>query len=167
MYRRLNPQLFDENGSQQVAEKPHFSAVASKKMGDEMNHLKKTLSRLESQVEVLRGQLAQVSDRSEKKSERVSKAMTQLEQQDRDSNLQLSQKIRRLEEQMAERKVIDGKITNMVDRYNMTLQQFENRLTSLQKVISEKEMTLMKYHSAIELIFKEIEKMKAQKPKSI
>ena len=128
-----------------------------------MTVLKKTLSRLESQVEVLRGQLAQVGDRSEKKDQRISKAMTHLEQQDRQSNLELLQKVRRLEEQMKERKVIDGKISNMVDRYNMSLQQFENRLSSLQRVISEKEMTLMKYHSAIELIFKEIEKMKTDR----
>jgi len=163
VHRRLNPQLFDDAGTQQVGEKPHFSAVASKKMEEEMNLLKKSVSRLESQVEVLRGQLAQVGDRTEKRNDRISKAMTHLEQQDRQSNLELLQKVRRLDEQMKERKIIDGKIGHMVDRYNMSLQQFENRLSSLQRVISEKEMTLMKYHSAIEQIFKEIDKMKNER----
>ena len=163
MQRRLNPQLFEQNTPQNLDERAHFSAVASKKMEEELRGTKKALSRTESQVEALRGQLSQVVSQYDKKINRLSKALADMENQQRDSGLKLSQKTRQLEEQMRERKIIDGKIEIMVDRYNNSLQQFENRLAALQKVISEKEMTLMKYNSAIELIFKEIEKMKAKK----
>ena len=160
MQRRLNANLFDQELTQPIEERPQFSAVAHQKMNEEMEALRKKVSSLESQVEVLRGQLSQKSSQYEQKFDRLSRAMTQLEQQDRQANLALSRKVRALEEAMGERKVIDGKIENMVDRYNMSLQNFENRLTSLQKVISDKELTLMKYQAVIEQIYKEVEKLK-------
>ena len=160
MQRRLNANLFDQELTQPIEERPQFSAVAYQKMNEEMEALRKKVSSLESQVEVLRGQLSQKSSQYEQKFDRLSRAMTQLEQQDRQANLALSRKVRALEEAMGERKVIDGKIENMVDRYNMSLQNFENRLTSLQKVISDKELTLMKYQAVIEQIYKEVEKLK-------
>lgn len=166
MHRRLNPQLFDSVGGNNVSEKADYSAIANKKMAEEVLVLKKSVSHLESQVEVLRGQLAQFTDRTEKRTDRISKAMTQVEQQDRQANLEILQKVRTFETNLKESRVIDGKIENMVDRYNMSLRQFENRLTSLQKVISEKEMTLMRYNSALETIFKELEKMKKEKLQS-
>ena len=163
MQRRLNPQLFDENADSGVEESSHFSVIANKKMEEEILGANKSISRLESQVEVLRSQLSQTLTRYDKKLDSQSKALVQLENRHRETNLQLTQKTRMLEEQMRERKLIDNKIEVMVDRYNTSLQQFENRLAALQKVISEKEMTLLKYNSALELIFAEIEKMKANR----
>ena len=160
MHRRLNPQIFEESGQSLPAEEPSFSAVSQKRLETEVVGLKKTVSHLESQVEVLRGQVAQLSNNSEQKLDTLSKALAEIEKESRDQDLHISQELRQLENRVSERRVIDGKIESMVDRYNMSLQQFENRLSSLQKVISEKEMTLMKYNSAIQQIFKEIEKLK-------
>lgn len=160
MHRRLNPQIFEEGAGPLPAEEPSYSAVSQKRLEKEVIGLKKTVSRLESQTEVLRGQVSQLANNSEQKLDTLSRALAEIEKESREKDLHLSQEIRHMEARVTERRVIDGKIESMVDRYNTGLQQFENRLTSLQKVISEKEMTLMKYNSAIEQIFRELEKLK-------
>jgi chromosome segregation ATPase len=161
--RRLNPQLFEDNSPAPAEEAPTYSAVAAQKMGEEFKEIKKSVSHLESVVEVLQAQVGQLSKNSDKRSEVFSTALNEIEKAMAEQTDQLSQKSQRLEEQLKDREQVDTKIENMVDRFNMSLQQFENKLSSLQKVISEKEMALMSYRKIIEQIVDEVEKLKASR----
>lgn len=163
MSRRLNSQLFEENTSPQVEEAPGYSAIASEKVNLELRDIKKTVSHLESMVEVLQSRLGQISNNGDKRSEVFSKALSELEKTMKHQNSELLQKTDALEEHFVERKEIDHKIENMVDRFNTSLSHFENKLSSLQKVISEKEMALMSYRSIIEKIVDEVEKLKSSR----
>ena len=138
-------------------------SLAQFKTDKEVQNLKKSVSRVETEVEVIQSHLAQALGRVEKRTDRLSKAITQVEQQDRQGNLELHQKTRSLETRLQEQMVMEGKVQSLVDRFNTNLQHFENRLSTLQKVISEKEMTLLQYRSALDTLFAEIEKLKRQK----
>ena len=113
MHRRLNPQIFEEGPGQLSAEEPSFSALSHKRLESEVSGLKKTVSRQESQMEALKGQLSQLANNSEQKLDTQSRALAQIEKESRDQDLKLSQQIRRLEERASERKVVEGKTTTL------------------------------------------------------
>ena len=161
MNRRLNPQLFEDNSPTEKVEAPTYSAVASEKLNKDISEMRKVISHLESVVEVLQSQVSQVSKISDKRTEAFSKALSDMEISMKGQSRELQEKNQAFEMQLNERRELDQKIENMVDRFNMSLQQFENRLATLQKVISDKEMAMMSYRNIIEQIVDEVEKLKA------
>lgn len=163
MNRRLNPQLFEENSASPREDAPTYSAIVSEKINTDFKEMKKTVSHLESMVEVLQSRMGQISNNNDQRSEVYSKALSELENTIKQQNGQLLEKTKLLEEHFVERKEIDQKIENMVDRFNTSLQHFENKLSSLQKIISEKDMALMSYRKIIEQIVDEVEKLKASR----
>ncbi|MCB0377121.1 MAG: hypothetical protein KDD33_01385 [Bdellovibrionales bacterium] len=163
MSRRLNPQLFEDKTPTSAEVEIPYSAVANRRLEEQMKGMRKSISHLESLVEVLQSQMAQFITTSDKRTEAFSKAISELERSSHNQDLELARKTRHLQEQLAERRSVDAKTEAMVDRFNMNLQQFENKLMTLQKVLSEKEMTLMSYRRVIEQIVDEVEKLKASR----
>jgi len=160
--RRLNPELFESQGGEQLKQSSSMPSLSQFKTDKDVQGLKKSVSKIETEVEVLQSRMTQSLSQVETRTDRLSKAITQIEQQDRQGNLELVQKIRSLEARLQEQVVMDGKVQNLVDRFNTNLQYFENKLSSLQKVIADKEMTLLQYRTALDTLFKEIEKLKAK-----
>lgn len=162
MSRRLNPELFETQGGGALNQSSSSSVppLSQFKTDKEIQGLKKLVSRLETEVEVLQSRMGQSLSKNESRTDRLSQAITQVEQQDRQSNLELVRKIRSLEGRLQEQAVMEGQVQNLVDRFNTNLQHFENRLSTLQKIIAEKEMTLLQYRSALDKLFAEIEKLK-------
>lgn len=162
MNRRLNPQLFEDNSSTEKVESPTYSAIASEKLNRDMGEMRKVVSHLESVVEVLQAQVSQISSISDKRTDAFSRALSEMETSVKEQNQDIRERNKIFEDQLNERRELDHKIEAMVDRFNMSLQQFENRIASLQKVISEKELAMMSYRNIIEQIVDEVEKLKAR-----
>ena len=161
MNRRLNPELFnstptgpsDVQGSQ-------YTVLATRQMEKELKETKKRVSHLESLLEVVQSQIRSFSDSNEKRTGAFSKALSELEQGFREQDLRRNRELKNLETRLRDQKIVDGQMESMIERFNMSLMQFENKLSSLQKVISEKQMTLISYRSIIEKIVDEVEKIK-------
>ena len=166
MNRRLNPDLFGPQGAPNETPDANYSAVASRKMEEELRETKKRVSHLESLLEVVQSQMSVMSNNNEQRTEAFSKALSELEKDFRESNLTQTRHMQHFEERFCDQKVKDGQMENMVDRFNTNLLQFENKVSTLQKVLSEKEMTLMSYRRIIEQIVDEVEKLK-NKPNQV
>jgi hypothetical protein len=160
MNRRLNPELFSSNTEQSQSSNPSPSIASTRKLELELSESKKRISHLESLVEVIQLQMKAMNETGNKRTEAFSKALSSLEKDLREQDLVRGRKLQQLENRMRDQKIVDGQIESMVDRFNTSLSQFENKLSSLQKVISEKEMTLMSYRRVMEQIVDEVEKIK-------
>ena len=161
MNRRLNPELFNSHSASADVESPSYSAVATRKMEKELKETRKQVSHLESLLEVTQSQLRVVNENSDKRANVFSKAISDLEHEFREGELRQNRKMQYLESRLKDQQVVEGQVESMVERFNMSLVQFENKLATLQKVLSEKEMTLMTYRNIIEQIVDEVEKLKA------
>lgn len=160
MNRRLNPELFNKTSESNDVQPSGPSMVATRELEKELKSAKKRISHLESLLEVVQSQIRITSENTDKRTQVFSKAISELEKDIREQGLENSRRMQNIEGRMRDQKVVEGQVENMVDRFNMNLMQFENKLSSLQKVISEKEMTLMSYRRIIEQIVDEVEKLK-------
>ncbi len=160
MNRRLNPDLFGPSQSVMESEDSRYSAVATRQLQSELKTANKRISHLESLVEVLQTQMGVMSHNNERRTEAFSKALSELEKDFREQNLSQARALKMVEERFRDQKIKDGQMESIVDRFNTTLSQFENKLATLQKVLSEKEMTLLTYRRIIEQIVEEVEKLK-------
>ncbi len=160
MNRRLNPDIFGENSTTKESLETSYSAVAVRNLEAELKSAKKRISHLESLIEVIQSQMITNQSTTERRTEAFSKALSALEGDSREQAL----KHHRLKEQIGDRfrdqRMKDSQMENMIDRFNNSLAQFENKIATLQKVLSEKEMTLMTYRKIMERIVDEMEKLK-------
>lgn len=162
MNRRLNPDLFTSNPEVSETASSSASMVVTRKLEGELKESRKRISHLESLVEVVQMQMKSLMETNEKRTHAFSKAMSDLEREYREQNLRQTRHMQVIENRLRDQNIVDGKIETMVDRFNTSLSQFENKISSLQKVINEKEMTLMSYRRIIEQIVDEVEKVKTQ-----
>ncbi len=162
MHRRLNPDLFDPSSSSVESTESNYSVVASRKLESELKDTKKRVSHLESLIEVMQSQMAVMNRNGEQRTEVFSKALSGLEQEFREESLARSRQAKHVEERFRDQRMKDSQMEAIVDRFNSTLVQFENKLSVLQRVLSEKEMTLVTYRRIIEQIVDEVEKLKVR-----
>ena len=167
MNRRLNPDLFGPQGSTQSSPETSYSAVATRKMEAELQETKKRVSHLESLLEVVQSQMSAMSNNNEQRTDAFSKALSELERKMHEKDLTQSRHMQHFKERLRDQKMKDSQMESMVDRFNTNLLHFENKLSVLQKVLSEKEMTLMTYRRIMEQIVDEVEKLKTKSSQAV
>lgn len=162
MNRRLNPELFSPHTTPQETASSGASMVLGRQLEQDLKETKKRVSHLESLLEVVQSQLKTLHQQAEKKTETLTKTVHQLEHELREQNLTTQRKIDALQGRLKEQRIMEGQMESMIERFNSNIMQFENKLAVLQKVISEKDMTLMTYRNIIEQIVDEVEKLKSR-----
>lgn len=160
MNRRLNPEIFGPQPASADDREPQYSAVAARKMETEIKETRRQISHLESLIEVVQSQMTSLAHNNESRIEAFSRALSSLEKDFREHQLEQSRRAQYTQDRFRDQKIKDNQMENMVDRFNTNLIQFENKISTLQKVISEKEMTLMTYRRIMEQIVDEVEKLK-------
>jgi chromosome segregation ATPase len=158
--RRLNPDLFGPNQTSPETEEYRYSAVVTRQLQSDLKTANKRISHLESLLEVVQSQMSTMSQNNDRRTEAFSKALSELERDFREQNLATRRSQKVIEDKFRDQRIRDGQIESMIDRFNSNLSHFENKLASLQKVISEKEMSLISYRRIIEQIVDEVEKLK-------
>lgn len=184
MHRELNPHLFGNSspGNRATVEKPatpgpfdpglpsQTSAGMPKLPGAippevrqleaHVHSFKIQMQASEKRSDVLISQVQELARSTTGRFERVSQAMTRLEGSAAQQLQELNSKFAALASKLNERKVQDAKIQEMVDRHNHIVRNFENRLTHLQRVISEQEMQILNASAALEEARQEILRMR-------
>ena len=92
--------------------------------------------------------------------ERIGTGAQRLDEKSQMKFAEIAQKLASLTSKVTERKVSDGKIEDLLNRHNQTVENFELRLQQMQKVINEQEMQLMSYKSALTEAKREMEKLR-------
>ncbi len=145
MQKELNPELFGQM--------PNESATSSRwvepqvptnviPVDQKMIDLKGEINLSNERMMKLTMQLSEFMKSSQLKFDRITQALTKLDQSHQATSLETSQRVAHLNQRLGERKGLDQKIQEMMDRHNGVLRGFEVRLNHLQKLLSEKENQL-------------------------
>jgi len=149
MQKELNPDLFDDYKSASVV-KENESFPPTSIVDPAFLNTDKQIFELRSQMQNLTEQINKVihsfNDNikvSNTKFDRLQSSQIRIEQIQKDLTLDLNQKVNILTARIAERKAVELKIQEMVDRHNNVIHNFEVRLGQVQKLLAEKEAQLM------------------------
>ena len=132
----------------------------ARKLESDIRAANKRLSSIESLLEVIESRMTLMASNDKRRAEAFSQALGELERDFREHKLSQSQSLEEMAEKFRDQKVKEGQIEMMVERFNNTLSQFENKLSVLQKVLSEKDLNLLSYRKIMEQIIDEVETLK-------
>lgn len=122
--------------------------------------LKRRLKDYDHKIEALGGRVTEMAGALKSRVERMASAHHRIEEMVKISTQDINSKFAQLTGRVAERRVHDTKVEELVDRHNQVLNQFEVRLGQLQKIINEQEMQLLNSRSALQEALREITRLK-------
>ena len=153
MQKELNPELF---GSQSTQTLKSVLTQADQKVFEVKQHL----NLLSEQVAKMVAQMNEYIKTSHSKMERMQVAVSKLENNLQQMAEQSGLKMSSLSQRLSERKSLDSKIQDMIDRHNNVLRSYEMRMSNLQKMIGEKEAQIMQAQSTLNEAKMEIVRLK-------
>jgi chromosome segregation ATPase len=160
--RSLNRNLFaDPAQSAKVVEGyshsqlPHLMQTEQK-----IQEVKSQLSTLSEHFGQWTNNYSEFAKSAHLKFERIYQALQKLEANDHLIVTETSQKFSRINERFAERKSVDAKIQEMIDRHNSVLKSFEMRMSQMQRQLAEKEATLISAQAALNETKMELSRLK-------
>lgn len=147
MSRTLNPQLFGHNETPIV--KVDGAAIQQRKV-----------SEIEAQIETVNQKLDRWAQIMEQKVQQLHTSQKALGEQMKQLAENFAKQTANLGSKINERRLIDAKTQEMIDRHNQLVNTFEMRFQHLQKVTTEQEIKLMTYHSTYDEVLREIRGLK-------
>ena len=170
MARELDPSLFPQDASQNeyaLARKPsgvgpqsptqiqpggalQYPTAELKLMQAQADHLKASVAHFESQMDQLSSQLKAVTRDSELRLSRVSEQMVRLEEGLNRLTRETADRFAQVSARLNERKVTESKTQELIERQNVLVRNFENRLAAVQKLTADQEQALITAHAALE-----------------
>ena len=150
MKKELNSGLFGDGNA--TAEK-----IFEKRNGENSQLLmEQRIAELRVQMNSLSDHLAKVVSQinefiksSHHKFERVQTALQHLEQNDQNLNHESTQKFNSVQNKLTERRTLDMKVQELIDRHNGSLKTYEVRLNQMQKLLAEREAQVMSAQSTL------------------
>ena len=145
MQKELNPELFGESSvmrTRVVDSGNSASGMSHQQVMQVDQKLAEMRSQVGGVVEQMNRLSVQLSDFmrvSQNKFEKLQGSMVQLEKNDQALSVDNTQKLTHLAHKLGERKTLDLKVQEMINRHNSVLKTYELRLSQLQKLISERE----------------------------
>lgn len=161
MKKELNSGLFGDGNA--TAEK-----IFEKRNGENSQLLmEQRIAELRVQMNSLSDHLAKVVSQinefiksSHHKFERVQTALQHLEQNDQNLNHESTQKFNSVQNKLTERRTLDTKVQELIDRHNGSLKTYEVRLNQMQKLLAEREAQVMSAQSTLNEAKMEITRLK-------
>lgn len=168
MHRELNPELFGE-GTSSRSHRPDSGASASGGPSETATH-----SGLDRQVHELRLAMAAMAEEMRKVSlqvqefmktshlrmERLQQQVLRIEQSHNGMAQEVGQKFHTLGLRLGERKTLDQKTQELMDRHGQIVKSFEVRMNHLQRLLSEKESQFMNAQAALNEMKMELSRLK-------
>jgi DNA repair exonuclease SbcCD ATPase subunit len=126
----------------------------------QISELKQHVYNLHEQMMKLASQSAELMKSSQMKFERLAQAVTRIESTQLNLSQEMSQKVATLSGRLNERKSIDGKVQEMVERHHQMLRGYEARLNQVQRLLTEKESQALSSQAALNEARMEIARLK-------
>ena len=168
MHKELNPELFGEKKTARSLN-PSSGLDNASLAGNSANILNtdRQIFELKTQNQALTDQLNKVVGTVNElikttniKFERQQQMLVRLEQSHNGLAVEAGQKISQLTAKVNERKNLDTKIQEMVDRHNSVVKSFEVRMNHLQKLLAEKEGQMVAAQAALNETKMELARLK-------
>jgi DNA repair exonuclease SbcCD ATPase subunit len=171
MQRELNPELFGEGKSARTArtEATPGAAVAPTgapetttflNLDRQVLEMRQLLATLGEELRKVAAQSQEFMKTSHLKLERLQQQVMRLEQSHNGMAQEAGQKFHMLSQRMGERKALDQKIQDMVDRHTQVIKSFEVRMSHLQRLLTEKEAQFMNAQTALNEMKMELSRLK-------
>jgi SPX domain protein involved in polyphosphate accumulation len=167
VHKKLNPGLFEEISTEKVQSTNPMNPSVSHSMGhtmmtpppaaraesqrayEELQSLKTKMRSHENQMDVFKSQISDFVKTFDQRFDRLSQAIARLEKAVHAQGRDTESKMHAFKEKMQAQSFEEAKVEGLIERQTIVIRNFENRLTSLQKIINEKELLLMKYLEAL------------------
>lgn len=166
MQKELNPELFGDKKSPTTARREGLVPPAPSNDPAYLNtdrqifELKTQMMAMNDQLSKLQQLMNEANKANGARSERFQASLTRLETSHNGLAMEAGQKIQQINNKLAERKALDMKIQEMVDRHNNVLKSFEVRLNHLQKLLADKEAQVSASNAALNEAKMEIARLK-------
>lgn len=166
MQKELNPELFGEKKSPTPTRREAMMPPAPSTDPTYLNtdrqifELKSQLLSVNDQLSKLTQALNEANKNSHSRMERFQQNLSRLETNHNGLALEAGQKIQQINNKLSERKALDTKIQEMVDRHNNVIKSFEVRLNHMQKLLAEKEAQTAAAYTALNEAKMEIARLK-------
>lgn len=122
--------------------------------------LKGAMIQMERRTETIAFKMEELARTVHARLERFSQSIVRAEDTLNKSQQENAQRFATVVQKVNERKINDGKVAELVDRHNMVVRNFENRLASLQRLVNEQEMALHNAQAAMIEATNEIARLK-------
>lgn len=186
LHRELNPNLFGQPSSISsavsssgagavsagpaipvmggaVAEEPRrvpYPPIDVKSLELTVATLKGAIISLERRTETIAFKMEELARTVHARLERFSQSIVRVEDSFSKSQQESSARFASVVQKVNERKVNDNKVSELVDRHNTIVRNFENRLASLQRLANEQQMALHNAQAALVEATNEIARLK-------
>jgi len=166
MQKELNPELFGEKKRDTSARRESMVPPAPSTDPAYLNtdrqifELKTQMMSVNEQLSKLTQAMNESNKNGHSRMERFQQSMSRLENSHNGLALEAGQKIQQINNKLAERKSLDIKIQEMVDRHNNVIKSFEVRLNHMQKLLAEKETQVAAAYAALNEAKMEIARLK-------
>lgn len=169
MSRELNKDLFQApvsmGGEQKISSESFSSGFEVTEedwrlLNAQIEPMKRRLKDLDTKVSGHQNRTEDLIRAAKGRIDRVATATQRLEEHSQLKFQDVSAKFSTLSGKVTERKLSEAKIEEMIVRHGQALQSFEVRTQQLQKLISEQQMQLMNYKSALADAQQEITRLK-------
>ncbi len=161
--RELNPELFGENANRSRFVENSAATVPADGMLPLESKIAETRVQLGELSDTLGNIVNQVNEfikSSQQKFEKLHQGVNSLEKNDLTMNALIEQKISAILNQMGERKTMEMKMQEVIDRHNSVLRGFETRFNQMQKIMNEKEAQIIQAQAALNDAKMEIARLK-------
>ena len=185
MQRELNPQLFgsstpvekigqpvdpqqpaagimgrgyDQN--QAAGRQVPYPSIDVKALEHHINTLRVALIQMEKKTDLTNSKLEDLARNTHARLERFGLAILKVEESQSRSHQESMAKFAQISGRVNEGRITDSKVQELMDRHNQIIRNFENRLLSLQRLVSEQEMTLHNSQASLEEARNEIARLK-------
>ena len=160
--RELNPNLFDTSGRPEWSESPAEKAVVpvDTQAQRQMQEMARQIKMLESLVSEQKVKLEDQAKNHRVNMEAVVHRLQQVETGQVKHLRELDERLGQIISHVSERRSVDQKMEEMIDRHNNIVQNFELKLKVLQKVLADRELQILKAVSMVEEARAEIVRMK-------
>jgi peptidoglycan hydrolase CwlO-like protein len=166
MQKELNPDLFSDRSKNRPQEGslavPHYGSNDHSivNIENKVNELRDQVIGVQSQIQGFIGQINEFAKVTQMKIDRLNQSVAKIEQSHNNLIADSGQKLSLLSNKIGERRSLDLKVQEMMDRHSNILRSFEVRMNQMQKVLSDKESQLVTAMAALNEAKMEIARLK-------
>lgn len=137
-----------------------FPAIDFKVLEAQVQQVKAILGQYERRLDQLTARQNELARDSQSRLDRLDNQMIRLEDGISRLTNDTSQRVAALAARINERKVSDTKVQELMDRHNLMVRNFENRLSAMQKLAADQEQALLSAFAALEDARAELARLK-------
>jgi hypothetical protein len=137
-----------------------FPSIDFKVLEAQVQQVKAVLGQFERRLDQLTARQNELARDSQSRLDRLDNQMIRLEDGISRLTNDTSQRVAALAARINERKVSDTKVQELMDRHNLMVRNFENRLSAMQKLAADQEQALLSAFAALEDARAELARLK-------